>query len=390
MRESLDFKSPVNKAEFYRPFQKNLPEDLKEDSPSQTAKQATEEGAKLQSQPLELTKQESQLPSQSQSQSQLKNDIIDDLYFQIIKEKVEKDKHKYEFNELGIWHKKIIKDLGSEEFIAKLIDWNSYNPKELTEDQKTIIIEQSDELIKLFTDRKITNFKKEGAVDGVYKEFLSEDSPSKEVIQPIIYNAKFESHRSVLKKPELQTLSQSDEEIEQLFLKFMEEQTKKDRLSSEQEIGKLYLQLLKEKTEKDKNETELERLEIWHKDIITYLGSNEFFNKLINWNSCNPEELTENQAIKIIGHRDKLIDLLTYRKIAITQPSVEVGPASPEDESSTKNRAEVPKSSLVPHRRLNESASSKFANNQGSHGSNKSLELSRAKTLVAYKVEANH
>ena len=74
MRESLDFKSPVNKAEFYRPFQKNLPEDLKEDSPSQTAKRATEEGAKLQSQPLELTKQESQLPSQSQ----LKNDIIDD------------------------------------------------------------------------------------------------------------------------------------------------------------------------------------------------------------------------------------------------------------------------------------------------------------------------
>ena len=333
----LEHVNSDNNEPHIRPFARLLSaRSISRDSPSHEAPQFTQEGAQqLKPQPSS-EERESQLPPQSQSQ--LGNDIIDNLNSQINDEEKAKDKYKTAFNELGTWHQKIIKDLGSEEFIKKLIDWNSYNPKELTEDQKTIIIKQRDELIKLFTNRKITNFKKEGAVDGVYKEFLFEDSPSR-----------------------------SDEE---LFNQFIEKQTKKDRLPSEQEqeIGKLYCQLFDEKIEKDRYEKALERLEIWHKDIITYLESDKFFNKLINWNSCNPEELTENQAIKIIGHRDKLIDLLTYRKIAITQPSVEVGPVSPEDESSAKNRAEVPKSSLVPHRRLNESASSKFANNQGSHG----------------------
>ena len=198
-----------------------------------------------------------------------------------------------------------------------------------------------------------------------------EDSPSKEANRPPNVNAKFESYRSESENLELQPPSQSEKEILQTPLS-----------QSEQEIGKLHLQLLEEKTKKDKNETELKKLKIWHKDIITYLGSNEFLDKLRKWNPDNPEEL-------IVKQRDKLIDLLTYRKIAITQPSVEVGPVSPEDESSAKNRAEVPKSSLALQGRLSESASSKVANNQGSRISNKSLELSRAKTLVAYKVEAN-
>ena len=303
MRESLDFKSPVNKAEFYRPFQKNLPEDLKEDSPSQTAKQATEEGTKLQSQPLELTKQESQLPSQSQSQ--LKNDIIDDLYFQIIKEKVAKDKHKYEFNELGIWHKNKIKYLGSEEFFQKISDWNSCNPEELTKDQRTKTTEQRDELIKLFTDRKITNSEKE-------------DSPSKEAIQPTKDYTEFESYRSVLKEQELQPLSQSEEKI-----------------------GNLYFQLIMERAANDKNKTELESLKNWHKDIITYLGSNEFLDKLREWNPHNPEKL-------ILNQRDGLIDLLTYRKITITQPSDEARPEVPpsREDKSSPNRVVVPQSSI--------------------------------------------
>lgn len=327
-----------------RPFASLLPAgSISGDSPSQTATQATQEGAQL------------------QSQSQLKNDIIDDLNSQINDEEKAKDKHKDEFNELGIWHKKIIKDLGSKEFITKLIDLNSYNPKELTQNQVTIIIEQSDELIKLFTDRTITNFKKEGAVDGVYKEFLSEDSPSKEAIQPTNDNAKFKSHRSVLKNLELQPPSQSEQEIEQLFLKFMEEQTKKDRLPSEQEIGKLHLRLLKEKTEKDKNKTELERLGIWHKDIITYLGSNEFLHKLRKWNPDNPEEL-------IVKQRDELIDLLTYRKIAKTQKSSdEAGSSSQEDVGGDGNRALVPKSSIA-ESRLIQNPVSKGTNNQGFHG----------------------
>ena len=92
MRESLDFKSPVNKAEFYRPFQKNLPEDLKEDSPSQKATQVTQEGAQLKPQSSELTERESQLPPQSQSQ--LGNDIIDNLNSQINDEEKAKDKYK--------------------------------------------------------------------------------------------------------------------------------------------------------------------------------------------------------------------------------------------------------------------------------------------------------
>ena len=321
-----------------RPFASPLSAgSISGDSPSHEAPQFTQEGAQqLKPQPSS-EERESQLPTQSQSQ--LGNDIINNLNSQINDEEKAKDKYKTAFNELGIWHKKIIKDLGSEEFIKKLIDWNSYNPKELTEDQKTIIIKQRDELIKLFTNRKITNFKKEGAVDGVYKEFLFEDSPSR-----------------------------SDEE---LFNQFIEKQTKKDQLPSEQEqeIGKLYRQLFDEKIEKDRYEKALERLEIWHKDIITYLESDKFFNKLINWNSCNPEELTENQAIKITGQRDELIDLLTYRKIAKTQPSVEAGPTGPasqEDVRGVGSRAEVPQSSIAPQRRLNESVSSKGANNQGS------------------------
>ena len=313
-------------------------------SPSQAAIQAKEEDAqqlKLQS---SLAEQESQLPPQPKSEKT----VIRELYFKIIKVETAKYKLIDEFNELGIWHQNIIKDLGSKEFITKLIDLNSYNPKELTQNQVTIIIEQSDELIKLFTDRTITNFKKEGAVDGVYKEFLSEDSPSKEAIQPTNDNAKFKSHRSVLKNLELQPPSQSEKEILQTPLS-----------QSEQEIGKLHLQLLEEKTKKDKNETELKKLKIWHKDIITYLGSNEFLDKLRKWNPHNPEEL-------IVKQRDELIDLLTYRKIAITQPSVEAGPASQEDVRGFGNRAEVPQSSIAPQRRLNESVSSKGANNQGS------------------------
>ena len=300
-------------------------------SPSQAAIQAKEEDAqqlKLQS---SLAEQESQLPPQPKSEKT----VIRELYFKIIKVETAKYKLIDEFNELGIWHQNIIKDLGSKEFITKLIDLNSYNPKELTQNQATIIIEQSDELIKLFTDRTITNFEKE-------------DSPSKEANRPPNDNAKFESYRSESENLELQPPSQSEKEILQTPLS-----------QSEQEIGKLHLQLLEEKTKKDKNETELKKLKIWHKDIITYLGSNEFLDKLRKWNPHNPEEL-------IVKQRDELIDLLTYRKIAITQPSVEAGPASQEDVRGFGNRAEVPQSSIAPQRRLNESVSSKGANNQGS------------------------
>ena len=228
-----------------RPFSSLLPAgSISGDSPSHEGPQVTQGGVQLKPQ-SSSEEQESQLLPQSQSQ--LGNDIIDDLNSQINDEEKAKDKYKTAFSELGIWHQNIIKDLGSEKFIGELIDWNSYNPKELTEDQK-IIIKQRDELIKLFTDRKITNFKKEGTVDGVYKEFLFEDSPSR-----------------------------SDEE---LFNQFIEKQTKKDQLPSEQEqeIGKLYRQFFDEKSEKDRYEKALERLEIWHKDIITYLESDKFFN----------------------------------------------------------------------------------------------------------------
>jgi len=338
MRGNLRLTSQVNH-EKVRPLERNFLTISSiistEDSPSQESTQATEEDFQIKPQPSELPKQELQPPSQSEEK-------IGNLYFQLIEERTAKDKHKTAFNKLGIWHKNKIKYLGSEEFFQKISDWNSYNPKELTQNQVTIIIEQRDELIKLFTDRAITNFKKEVAVDGVYTEFLSEDSPSKEANQPTKDYTKFESHRSVLKEQELQPLSQSEEKI-----------------------GNLYFQLIKERTEKDKNKTELESLEIWHKDIITYLGSNEFFNKLSNWNSFKSEELTENQETKITEQRDELIKLLTYRKIAKTQKSSdEAGPASKEDKSS-KNRALVPNTSIQ-EGKSSQGLVSRGANNQGS------------------------
>ncbi len=141
--------------------------------------------------------------------------------------------------------------------------------------------------------------------------------------------------QSVLKKPELQTLSQSEEKI-----------------------GNLYFQLIKEKTEKDKNKTALESLKIWHKDIIKYLGSNEFLDKLRKWNPDNPEEF-------IVKQRDELIDLLNYRKIAKTQKSSdEAGPASQEYKSST-NRALVPNTSIQ-EGKSSQGLVSRGANNQGS------------------------
>ena len=133
MRKNLTLTSKFNH-DIVRPFEKSFPTpsstDSIEDSASQVAKKATQEGAQLKLQ-SSLAEQESQLPPQSKS----KKTVIRELHFKIINVETAKYKLIDEFNELGIWHQNIIKDLGSKEFITKLIDLNSYNPEELTENQ---------------------------------------------------------------------------------------------------------------------------------------------------------------------------------------------------------------------------------------------------------------